>query len=162
MSPVCSSAPHSQAAAEEAIPHLYKQERKRPTLVRRWLNRTQALPGRVIPGVCVPVSEINVRSLVGFTVSTPQRKCPMKARAPFALLLKSVSSGAVQVFATKVYFTWKLYLFLERQYQPVPSFLLTAAIFVYPCLQLEYSLCTSHKNQYAEMLFNGNRFSINK
>jgi len=41
-----SSAPHSQAA-EEAIPHLYKQERKRPTPVRRRLSRTQALLGRV-------------------------------------------------------------------------------------------------------------------
>jgi len=48
-STVCSSAPHS-LAAEEAIPHLYKQERKRPTLMRRRLSRTQALLGRVIPG----------------------------------------------------------------------------------------------------------------
>ena len=32
--------------------------------------------------------------------------------------------------------TWKLYLFLEHQYQPVSSFLLTAAILVYPYLQL--------------------------
>ena len=52
MSTVCSSAPHLQAA-EEAIPHLYKQERKRPTPVRRRLSRTQALVGRVIPvGEC--------------------------------------------------------------------------------------------------------------
>jgi len=29
---------------------LYKQERKRPTPVRRRLSRTQALLGRVIPG----------------------------------------------------------------------------------------------------------------
>ena len=35
------SAPHSQAT-EETIPRLYKQERKRPTLVRRRLRRTQA------------------------------------------------------------------------------------------------------------------------
>ena len=35
---------------KEAIPHLYKQERKRLTSVRRRLNRTQALLGRVIPG----------------------------------------------------------------------------------------------------------------
>jgi len=27
-----------------------QQERKRPTPVRRWLSRTQALLGRVIPG----------------------------------------------------------------------------------------------------------------
>ena len=44
---VC-SAPHSQAA-EEAMPHLYKQAWKRPTLVRRRLSRTNALLGRVIP-----------------------------------------------------------------------------------------------------------------
>jgi len=46
-STVC-SASHSQAA-EEAIPHLYRQERKRLTPVRRRLSRTQALLGRVIP-----------------------------------------------------------------------------------------------------------------
>jgi len=34
--------------------------------------------------------------------STPQRKSPMKARAPFASILKSFSSGAVHEFATKV------------------------------------------------------------
>jgi len=34
--------------------------------------------------------------------STPQRKCPMKARAPFASILKLFSSGAVYEFATKV------------------------------------------------------------
>jgi len=38
-STVCSSVLRSQAA-EEARPHLYKQERKRPTPVRRWLSRT--------------------------------------------------------------------------------------------------------------------------
>jgi len=32
------------------MPHLYKQERKRPAQVRRRLSRTQALLGRVIPG----------------------------------------------------------------------------------------------------------------
>jgi len=48
-STVCSSAPYSQAA-EEAIPHLYKQEWKCPIPVRRRLNRTQALLGSVIPG----------------------------------------------------------------------------------------------------------------
>jgi len=40
LSTVC-SAPHSQAA-EEALPNLYRQERKRPTPVRRRLSRTQA------------------------------------------------------------------------------------------------------------------------
>jgi len=41
--------------------------------------------------------------------------------------------------------TWKLYLFLEHQYQPVSSFLLTAAIPVYPYLQLKHCLCTLHQ-----------------
>ena len=48
-STVCSSAPHSQAA-EEAIFNLCKQERKRPTPVRRRFSRTHAVLGRVIPG----------------------------------------------------------------------------------------------------------------
>jgi len=50
---------------KEAIPHLYKQEQKRLTSVRRRLSQTQACLGRVIPGVCVPVSGIKVRSLMG-------------------------------------------------------------------------------------------------
>ena len=37
-------------AAEQAIPHLYKQELKRPTPVRRRLSRTHAVLGRAIPG----------------------------------------------------------------------------------------------------------------
>ena len=41
--------------------------------------------------------------------------------------------------------TWKLCLFLEHQYQPVSSFLLTAAILVYPYLQLKHCLCTLHQ-----------------
>ena len=49
-STVCSSAPHSQAA-EEVMPHLYKQERKSPTLVRRRLNRTRLFWGGLIRGV---------------------------------------------------------------------------------------------------------------
>ena len=47
-STVCSSVSHSQAA-EEAIPHLYKQEQKRSTPVRRRFSRTQAVLGRIIP-----------------------------------------------------------------------------------------------------------------
>ena len=35
---------------EAAIPHLYKLERKRPTPVRRRLNRTHGVLGRAIPG----------------------------------------------------------------------------------------------------------------
>ena len=42
-------------------------------------------------------------------------------------------------------YTWKLCLFLEHQYQPVSSFLLTAAILVYPYLQLKHCLCTLHQ-----------------
>jgi len=58
----CSSAPHSQDA-EEVIPHLYKQEQKRPTPVRRPLSRTQALLGRVIPEGWVPMLGMKVRNL---------------------------------------------------------------------------------------------------
>ena len=47
------------------IPHLHKQERKRPTPVR--LRRTQALLGRVIPGGWVLVTGIKMRSLVGLS-----------------------------------------------------------------------------------------------
>ena len=47
---------HSQVA-KEAVPHLYKQERKCPTPVRRRLSRTQAFLGRVIPGGWVPVAD---------------------------------------------------------------------------------------------------------
>jgi len=38
-----------------------------------------------------------------FTGST-QRKCPMKACAPFASILKSFSSGSGYEFVTKMYF----------------------------------------------------------
>jgi len=48
-STICSSASHSQAA-EEAIPHVCKQECKHPTPVRRRLSRTYAVLGRVMPG----------------------------------------------------------------------------------------------------------------
>jgi len=51
----------------DGLPHLYKQERKRPTPVWRRLSRTQAFLGRVIPGVCVPVYGIKVRSLVALS-----------------------------------------------------------------------------------------------
>ena len=36
-------------AVEEAIPHLYKQERKSATPVRTRLSRSQAVLGRAIP-----------------------------------------------------------------------------------------------------------------
>jgi len=48
-STVCPSAPHSQAA-EEAIPHLCKQEQKRTTPVQRWSSRTHTVLGRVSAG----------------------------------------------------------------------------------------------------------------
>jgi len=64
-STVCSSAPHSQAA-EEAIPHLYKQEWKRLTPVRGRFSRTQALLGRSFRR-WVPVSGMKMRSLVGLS-----------------------------------------------------------------------------------------------
>jgi len=65
-STVCSSAPHSQAA-EETMPHLYKQGQKRPTRVRRRLSRIQTVLGRAIPRGWVTVSGIKVRSLVGLS-----------------------------------------------------------------------------------------------
>ena len=49
------------------MPHLYKQERKWPTPVRGRLSRTQALLGKVILGVCVPVSGIKVQSPMGLS-----------------------------------------------------------------------------------------------
>ena len=45
-------------------------EAESPTSVRRRLSRTQVLLGRVIPGVCVPVSPVSgikVRGLVGLS-----------------------------------------------------------------------------------------------
>jgi len=57
------SAPHTQAA-EVATTHLYRQESKRPTPVRRRFSRTQALLGRVIPEEWVPVSGMKMWSLV--------------------------------------------------------------------------------------------------
>ena len=65
-STVCSYVPHSQAAGE-AIPHLYKLERKRPTPVRRWLSWSHAVLGRAVPGWWVPMSGMKVRSLVMFS-----------------------------------------------------------------------------------------------
>ena len=45
---VCSLAPHSHFA-EEAKPHLYMDEPKRPTPVRRRLNLTQAVLVKLVP-----------------------------------------------------------------------------------------------------------------
>ena len=71
-STVCSSAPHSQAA-EEVIPHLYKQERKRPIPVRRRLSRTRLFLGGSFQGGWVPVSGIKMRSLVGLSAHCAAR-----------------------------------------------------------------------------------------
>ena len=60
---VCSSASHLQAA-EAAVPHLCKQERKRPTPVRRRLRRTHAVLARAIPRGWVPMLGLEVPSLV--------------------------------------------------------------------------------------------------
>ena len=46
---------------------------------------------------------------------------------------KNIFDNCGILFAMRVD-TWKLYLFLEHQYQPVSSFLLPAAILVYPYL----------------------------
>jgi len=56
--PICTSRSHA---------HLYKQDQKRPTLVRRRLSRTHSVNGRVIPGWWVPVSGIKMRNLVGIS-----------------------------------------------------------------------------------------------
>ena len=58
---VCFSAPHSQTA-EEDIPHLYKQERKRPTLVWRRLNQIQRFLGGSFRGVGAGVGDENAES----------------------------------------------------------------------------------------------------
>jgi len=53
------------------IPHLYRQERKRLTPVRRRLNWTQALLGRVIPGCVYRCLEMKCGVLWGWkTVSS--------------------------------------------------------------------------------------------
>jgi len=79
----------------------------------------------------------------------------------FFLLLRNLhifESKGWQGYWSLVFKNLKLYLFLEHQYQPVSSFVLTAAILVYPYLQFKYCLCTSNKNQHTLVLFNGNRF----
>jgi len=51
-----------------------------------------------------------------FIASTPQRKCTMEARAPFASILKYFSIGAVYEFVTKVYFLSSVTAFAELGY----------------------------------------------
>jgi len=57
---------HTQAA-EEAIPHLCKQERKRPIPVRKGQSRIDAVLGRVIPEEWVPVTGMRMWSLAGLS-----------------------------------------------------------------------------------------------
>jgi len=78
-STVCTSAQHSQVV-EEVMPHLCKQERKRPTPVRRRLSRIHTVPGRVIPGVCLGAGVgdkfTDSRSVVKpFRIPHPLYKC---------------------------------------------------------------------------------------
>ena len=85
-STVCLSAPHSQVA-EEDIPHLYKQGRKRPTPVRRWLSWTTPVHRTTIPGRWVPVSRMNVRSLVKFSNYSAFHRWSTQSAACMLLLL---------------------------------------------------------------------------
>jgi len=56
-------APHLQAAAEAAIPHLCNQVRKRVTLLWRWSSQTQAaVLDRGNPGGWVSKSEMSTGS----------------------------------------------------------------------------------------------------
>jgi len=65
-STICSSVPHSQAA-EGAIAHLRKLERRPLTPVRRRLSGIHAVLGRVISGGGLATSGMKVRSLVVFS-----------------------------------------------------------------------------------------------
>ena len=85
-STVRSSAPHSEAS-ERAIPHLYKQERKRPRPVRGWLSRSQAFLGRAILGEWVPISVMEVRIFVLFSNYSAFHR--WLARSAVLLLLSS-------------------------------------------------------------------------
>jgi len=58
---------HTYRPQGRPYPVLYKQKRKRPTLVRRLLSWTQVLLWRVIPGECVPVSGMKIGSLVSLS-----------------------------------------------------------------------------------------------
>ena len=93
-STVCSSAPHSYAA-EEAIPHLYKQERKRPTPVRGLLCRTKALLVGVIPAGWAPV--------LGMKVSE-SRKVVQPLHLP--LVIRPLRRTYVVIFRWTYEFLW--------------------------------------------------------
>jgi len=65
----------STQATDEGMPHLYKQERKRLTLMQRRLSQTHAVLGRVIPRGWVLVSVMKGRILLGLSVSAPHVCC---------------------------------------------------------------------------------------
>ena len=62
---VCSEAPHSQFG-EGARPHLFMDEKNRPTSVGRRLSLTQAARGKPILTVLAPVPATKTRSLEAF------------------------------------------------------------------------------------------------
>jgi len=63
--------------------------------MRRRLSRTQALLGRVIPGVCVPVSRIKVRSLVGLSAHSAFHWWSAHCAARMLLLSEKLMSCCV-------------------------------------------------------------------
>jgi len=67
---------------------------KRPTPVRRHLSRTHALLGRVIPGVCVVVSGMKMRSLVGLSAHSAFHWWSVHCAARMLLSEKLMSCGA--------------------------------------------------------------------
>jgi len=77
--------------------HLYKQERKRPTPVRRRLSWAQALLGRVIPRGCVPVSGIKVRILLGLSAHSAFHRWSAHCAARMSLLSEKLMSCCAAV-----------------------------------------------------------------
>jgi len=60
------SVPLRHTSRRRGHAHLCKQQRKRPTPLRRRLSRTHAVLCRVIPGGRMPISGMKVRSLIVF------------------------------------------------------------------------------------------------
>ena len=69
------------------IPHLCKQERKRPTLLKRRLSRTPTVLGKAIPGGWVPMSGMEVRSLVVLSLSNHSALHRWSAQSTTLMLL---------------------------------------------------------------------------
>ena len=93
------------------MPHLHKQERKRPTPVR--LRRTQALLGRVIPGGWVLVTGIKMRSLVGLSprsafhwwsahCTDSPKKCPLTKKVIFTEQISEAENASFAIPAWKL------------------------------------------------------------